>query len=1254
MTTTPFLFLLAFLSGICFYTGLHFLLIGRRHPLDWISLSFASMCLCVGLFVSAEIFGYAALSSSQLVWWRRLDWAMALLVFISLLWFVTLFTAWYERRVPQVLTACLAVLLVADFLLPFGIGYPIEPILYRYALPWGEVVTDIGMHAKTAWFYSAWLLILCVFIYLFVACNRMYRRGQRDGARNLQYSAGAFLLFVLSNQFVNYQFVQFVYLAPFGFIAMVIMMSVHLGREQQRVNTLLQDSESRYAAIIASSVDGIIITDVHQRIQVFNAAAEHLFGYRAAEIIGKPIDCLFADGPRWGYQQNLRDIAAPEANFQSLQRYGRIRGLRANGREFPLDASFSQVTMYGQQFVSAIVRDASESQKDKQTARLSADRYHTLLTNIPGMVYRLGVVSPWMMQFVSEGVLELAGFRATQFYGKDAVQWLEQVLAEDRSAIEAAYMELLAQRQPLDVTYRIRHQNNSIRWVRDRARLVGDNQGKPLYIDGLVMDITAQRQAEAELANTNIRLDAAVQQRTQELTRIIQRFNEAQRVANIGSWEQDLITQVPIWSEEIYRILELDSQQISASYQLFLNMVHPDDRESVNKLYSDSIANRTLYEQIHRVVMPDGRSKYLHGRAITEYDPQGKPVRALGTTQDVTARIQIEQQLRRQAQVIDQIHDSVVATDMHGNVTSWNNGAEQLFGYHAAEMLGQPISRVYPPDQHQILFEEVITPLQQQGQLEKEVIMLRRNGERFYAHLSVSMLYDEHGEAYGMIGYAMDISVSKNFEQTLQRVNAELEARVGDRTRELEEARQFNAAVVATIGALVVVMDRSGQIILFNHASELTSGYFTEEVMGRYVWDFLLIPEEREPVKQVFASLTAGDFPGEYENYWMHRSGALRRIAWANTCLTDALGNVDFVIATGMDITERMRTEEALRSSEELFRQLTENIREVFFVRDINANKMIYVSPAFENLFNLPREQLYQSAQAFIERVHPEDIAEVNSALQAQETQQHYFNREYRIVPRPGEVRWVWVRTFPVRDSAGSVYRLAGLVEDITERRTVEAGRLAHARAQRDLLVREVHHRIKNNLQGIIGLLRQHVSAQPAIKSAVDSAITQVSAMAVVHGLQGKATAEQINLCDLTEAIATSIAGLTGLRVAPVVTRLTKLPVVIMADEAVPIALIVNELLFNAVKHALVDTQVPIQIQIDCHDRMICLTIHSQGKALPRGFDLQHGRGIGTGLMLVKSLLPEHCHVDIKGKANEIQTILKLAPPVVVIPDECN
>jgi len=117
-----------------------------------------------------------------------------------------------------------------------------------------------------------------------------------------------------------------------------------------------------------------------------------------------------------------------------------------------------------------------------------------------------------------------------------------------------------------------------------------------------------------------------------------------------------------------------------------------------------------------------------------------------------------EEALRRQAQIIDQIHDSVVSTDLDGHVTSWNKGAERLFGYSAKEALDKHISFVYPEDQHQFLEQEVIKPLKEKGEHEIEVRMRRKSGEDFFAHLALSLLRSGDGSAVGMIGYFMDIT----------------------------------------------------------------------------------------------------------------------------------------------------------------------------------------------------------------------------------------------------------------------------------------------------------------------------------------------------------------------------------------------------------------------------------------------------------------------------------------------------------------
>lgn len=139
------------------------------------------------------------------------------------------------------------------------------------------------------------------------------------------------------------------------------------------------------------------------------------------------------------------------------------------------------------------------------------------------------------------------------------------------------------------------------------------------------------------------------------------------------------------------------------------------------------------------------------------------------------ARKQAEEALRRQAQILDQIHDSVVSTDLDGNVTSWNKGAERLFGYSDKEVLGKHISFLYPEDKHQFLEQEVIKPLRKKGEHEIEVQMRRKSGEDFHAHLSLSMLKSKDGSVVGMIGYSLDITERKRAEEMLRQITRQLE-----------------------------------------------------------------------------------------------------------------------------------------------------------------------------------------------------------------------------------------------------------------------------------------------------------------------------------------------------------------------------------------------------------------------------------------------------------------------------------------------
>ncbi|MBI5938650.1 MAG: PAS domain S-box protein [Betaproteobacteria bacterium] len=180
------------------------------------------------------------------------------------------------------------------------------------------------------------------------------------------------------------------------------------------------------------------------------------------------------------------------------------------------------------------------------------------------------------------------------------------------------------------------HADDEVYWRRDGSSFPVEYWSHPMFRDGELMgavvtflDISKRRQDEAA-----VRLSEA-------------RLAEAQRITHMGSWELDLTTGKLAWSDEVYRIFELDPGRFAASYEAFVDSIHPDDRALVNQAYADSVRDHAPYDLDHRLLMRDGRIKYVREICETYYDDNGKPIRSLGTVQDITDIKQAEAELQR-------------------------------------------------------------------------------------------------------------------------------------------------------------------------------------------------------------------------------------------------------------------------------------------------------------------------------------------------------------------------------------------------------------------------------------------------------------------------------------------------------------------------------------------------------------------------------------------------------------------------------
>lgn len=306
-------------------------------------------------------------------------------------------------------------------------------------------------------------------------------------------------------------------------------------------------------------------------------------------------------------------------------------------------------------------------------------------------------------------------------------------------------------------------------------------------------------------------------------------------------------------------------------------------------------------------------------------------------------------------------------------------------------------------------------------------------------------LLEVNKKAEELTGYSKEELLKMNFPMLHSDGKGELLAavetlpKVTARTQpeeSLENEQNLTSAVLDTVGALVVVLDREGHIIRFNHACEEVTGYLFEEVRGRYVFDVLIPPEQVESVKGVFRSLTVGQFPNQYENYWLTKGGGRRLISWKNSALVGPDGEVQWVIPTGIDITEQRRAEEALKESEAQFRATFDQAAVGIVHADLKG-KILRVNQRICDITGYTRDELIEAT--FHDITHPDDLeVDIKHVEQLLAGSIQTFSIEKRYIRKDGSHVWVNLTVSLVCDSSSESKYFIAVVEDITERKQAE------------------------------------------------------------------------------------------------------------------------------------------------------------------------------------------------------------------------
>jgi PAS domain S-box-containing protein len=419
-------------------------------------------------------------------------------------------------------------------------------------------------------------------------------------------------------------------------------------------------------------------------------------------------------------------------------------------------------------------------------------------------------------------------------------------------------------------------------------------------------------------------------------------------------------------------------------------------------------------------------------------------------------RRQGEETRRRYLAIVQGSADAIAGKTLDGVITNWNPAAERMFGYSAAEAIGQPVTMLFPPE---IRGEEseIRARLIRGERLEAfETIRIRKDGTPLSVSVSISPIRDDRDCVIGASTIIRDLTERQKAQELVRRADAKL--------------HQLLMHSPALIYTLKLDADGIAPVVVSDNIERLF-GYRVTEATTYEWWLSILHPDDRDRVAQTVAEkLPTGGYTIEYRV--RHADGTYHWIEDSNRTLTDQTGRASESVGVWIDITARKEAHNSLNESEQRFRELAENIHEVFWMVEAQTQTMLYVSPAYEKIWGRSCEELMAAPNAWMDAIHPEDRKSVQRAAETKQNNGTY-DEEYRIIRPDGSERWVHDRAVPVQRPDGTVVRIVGVAEDITDRRSLE---LQYRQAQKMEAVGQLAGGVAHDFNNILTVIHGHAS----------------------------------------------------------------------------------------------------------------------------------------------------------------------------------
>src|SRR2546423_3873089 len=564
---------------------------------------------------------------------------------------------------------------------------------------------------------------------------------------------------------------------------------------QQRAEEELRASQARLAVIVDSAMDAIITVDEEQNILLFNRAAETMFRCPASDAIGHALDRFIPERYRRIHLSHIQNFGQTGVTTRAMAGARAVYGLRADGEEFPVEASISQVEAGGQKLYTVILRDITERER-------AEERFRQVIEGAPnGMV---------MVNREGKIVLVNAQIEKSFGYSRDELlgQPIEMLVPERFRAHHPAYRNGFIDKpttRPMGSgrdLYGL-HKDGSQFPVEIGLNPLETEQG--VMVLGTVVDITERKQAEETLRQSQEQLVGVIGSAMDAIISV----DEEQRIVlfNVAAERMFLYPAEDAIGQPLDRFIPERFRSAHKGHIQDFGRTHVTRRAmgALGALYG---------------LRADGEEFPIEA-SISQIESEGRKLYTV-ILRDITERKRSEEALKEQARILDLA--PVLIRDLSGRIIFWNSGSEQMYGWKQEEVLEKNTNRLLKTEFPRPL-EEIKARLLAHGHWEGELIHTRRDGERLVIASHWVLHRDEQGKPKAILKVNNDITERKQAEKEIRRLNEELEQRVADRTAQLEAANKeleaFSYSVSHDLRAPLRHINGFSQALLEDYADQL-------------------------------------------------------------------------------------------------------------------------------------------------------------------------------------------------------------------------------------------------------------------------------------------------------------------------------------------------------------------------------------------------------------------------------------------------